>query len=109
MKDDSVYINNILDAIAKIERFTAGVTNIGFLNNQMLQSATILQLGLIGEEANKISDTVKSKIPLAWKEIVAFRNIAFHEYMNLKLETVWSTVTDDIPVLKQELLKTNHR
>jgi len=101
MKDDSVYINNILDAIAKIERFTAGVTNIGFLNNQMLQSATILQLGLIGEEANKISDTVKSKIPLAW--------IAFHEYMNLKLETVWSTVTDDIPVLKQELLKTNHR
>ena len=105
MKDDGVYIKNILDAIGKIERFTKDVSENEFLNDQMLQSATILQLALIGEEANKISDAVKSKIPLAWKEIVAFRNIAFHDYMNLKLDIVWSTVADDIPILKEELLK----
>ena len=69
----------------------------------MMQGAVILQLTLIGEEANKISDTTKSKITLAWKEIVGFRNMVIHEYMNLDLGIVWDTIEEDIPVLKKEL------
>ena len=103
MKDDQTYIKNILDSIEKIERFTKEVNKDDFLNNQMMQGAVILQLTLIGEEANKISDTTKSKITLAWKEIVGFRNMVIHEYMNLDLGIVWDTIEEDIPVLKKEL------
>lgn len=105
MKNDKTYIENILDSIKKIEEFTKEVNKENFVENQMMQSATILQLALIGEEANKISKETKSKIDLAWKEIVGFRNMAFHEYMNLEINIVWDTIQEDIPTLKKELQK----
>ena len=105
MKDDKTYIKNILDSIQKIEEFTKEAKKENFVENQMMQSATILQLGLIGEEANKISEETKSKIDLAWKEIAGFRNMVFHEYMNLELDIVWDTVQEDIPELKAKLLE----
>ena len=104
MKDDKIYIKNIIYSAQKIETFTKGVSKEEFLNDQMMQSAVILQLALIGEEANKISDATKSKIALPRKEIIGFRNMAVHEYLNLELNIVWDAVEDDIPVLKKELL-----
>lgn len=104
MKNDKTYIANILDSIQKVEEFVKEASKEDFLNNQMMQSATILQLALIGEEANKISKETKSKIDLAWKEIIGFRNMAFHEYMNLELNIVWDTIKNDVPELKEKLL-----
>ena len=105
MKDDKTYIKNILDSIQKIEEFTNEATKENFVENQMMQSATILQLALIGEEANKISKETKSKIDLAWKEITGFRNMAFHDYINLEIDIVWDTVQEDVPELKEKLSK----
>lgn len=105
MKTDKIYIANILDCIAKIEEFTNQVTEAEFLSHKMMQSATILQLALIGEEANKISAISKEKITLPWREIIGFRNMIIHEYLNLELEIVWKTIQDDIPLLKEKLSK----
>ncbi len=104
MKNDKTYIANILDSIQKVEEFVKETNKEDFLNNQMMQSATILQLALIGEEANKISKETKPKIDLAWKEIVGFRNMAFHDYINLEIDIVWDTIQEDIPELKAKLL-----
>jgi len=105
MKNNKTYIENILDSIKKIEEFTKEVTKENFVENQMMQSATILQLALIGEEANKISNDTKFKINLAWREIVGFRNMAFHDYINLEINIVWDTIQEDLPILKKELQK----
>ena len=103
MKSDKVYIEIILDSIIKIENFTKNLSKQDFLDNQMAQSATILHLALIGEYANKIKKETQAKIDLAWNEIVGFRNMAFHEYMNLELDIVWDTIQQDIPELKEKL------
>ncbi len=105
MNKDKTYIENILDSVRKIEEFTKEVDEVSFLANQMMQSATILHLALIGEESNKISDETKYKINLEWREIVGFRNMAFHDYMNLSLEIVWKTIQNRIPELKEKLLE----
>lgn len=105
MKDDQTYIKNILDSIEKIEQFTKEINKDDFLDNQMMQSAVILQPALIGEEAKKVSDATKSKVALSWKEIVGFRNMAVHEYMNLDLGIVWDTIQTDISIIKKELSK----
>ena len=105
MNKDNVFVENILDSIRKIEEFTDKVQEEDFLNNQILQSATILHLALIGEESNKIKQEIKSKIDLPWREIVGFRNMAFHDYMNLSLDIVWKTIKDRIPELKAKLLE----
>ena len=105
MNKDNTHIENILDSVRKIEEFTDKVSEDDFLNNQMMESAVILHLALIGEESNKISNETKSRIDLPWREIMGFRNMAFHDYMNLSLKIVWKTIQNRIPELRERLSK----
>jgi len=57
----------------------------------------------IGELANHLSTeftTKHSDIP--WKSIIGLRNVVVHGYGQLDAETVWATLTDDIPKLYQQ-------
>ncbi len=105
MKDDTLYIEQILDAIGKIESFVADVTFDGFTQNQEKQSAIILQLAMIGELSKRISEDFKKHTPLPWKEIAGFRDRAIHDYFSLDIEQVWKTIEEDIPMLKGTLQK----
>lgn len=103
MKDDSVYINQILDAVYKIEKFTSGMSRDDFVQNQMAQSAVIMQLALIGELVKNISTETKGSIDLPWKDIAGFRDKAIHDYFGMDINLVWNTVVSDIPILKKNL------
>lgn len=103
MKYDKVYIDQILDAVRKIQTFTAGIDAPKFHADEKTQSAVILQLVLIGEIAKQISEPTKTEIDLPWKEIIGFRDRAIHNYFGIDLEIVWQTVQDDIPQLKAAL------
>lgn len=103
MKDENVYIEQILDGISKIELFVFGMTEDAFGNDQKTQSAVIMQLMLIGEISKKISDETKGTIDLPWKDIAGFRDMAIHNYFSMDLSIVWHTIQEDIPVLKERL------
>ncbi len=103
MKSDSVYLQQILDAIAKINRFSVGLTKEQFLENEMAQSAVIMQLATIGELSKHLSEEFKSKVDLPWKQIAGFRDRAVHDYYRLELEFVWLTIKDDLPPLEAAL------
>ncbi|MEK7587191.1 MAG: DUF86 domain-containing protein [Patescibacteria group bacterium] len=107
MKDDKVYIDQILDSVNKIEKFVDSFDKEKFLTDQKTQSAVIMQLALIGEISKKISVDTKSKIDLPWKDIAGFRDRAIHDYFEIDLEVVWNTIIEDIPILKKALLITN--
>ena len=68
----------------------------------MLQSAVVLKLIVIGEEARKLPPEITDAILLPWRMIMGFRNMAVHEYFNLDLEQVWTTVKEDLPELIQK-------
>ena len=103
MKDDKVYIQQMLDAVRKIGLFTANMTRASFGADEKTQSAVIMQLMLIGELAKRVSPESKSAIPLPWKEIAGFRDRAIHDYFEIDLSIVWNTVALDLPSLKKEL------
>lgn len=103
MKEDKVYIAQMLDAVRKVETFTVGVDVGKFNADEKTQSAVILQLMLIGEIAKRISSKTKNEIDLPWKDIAGFRDRAIHNYFGIDLEIVWQTVQDDIPRLKAAL------
>ncbi|TSC84510.1 MAG: hypothetical protein G01um101417_175 [Parcubacteria group bacterium Gr01-1014_17] len=105
MKDDKVYIEQVLDAVRKIEEFTTGFDFVNFSADEKTQSAVILQLAIIGEVAKKISEQEKSQIDLPWKEIIGFRDRAIHDYFGIDIEIVWQTIQVDIPELKMKLMK----
>lgn len=103
MKDDKVYIDQMLDAVRKVDAFTASFDFARFNTDEKTQSAVILQLLLIGEIAKQVSEKTRTRIDLPWKEIIGFRDRAIHNYFGIDLEIVWQTVREDIPVLKATL------
>jgi len=101
-KDDNVYVNHILDSIAKIEDFIKGLDFDKFSENFLAQSGVIRELEVIGEASRNLSPEFIDSLPdIPWRDIGDMRNKLIHEYFNIDLEAVWKTATEDLPELKR--------
>jgi uncharacterized protein with HEPN domain len=106
MRNDQLYLDDILDSIEAIERFTVGVDEPRFVSDELIQSAVLQKLSIIGEAAGRLSEEARElRKEVPWKEIIGFRNIAVHAYFSVDWRIVFVTVTDDLPLLKRSLLK----
>lgn len=103
MNRDDAYLAYMRDAVRKVMEYTSEMRSEMFYVDEKTQSAVILQLLLLGEMAKKVTAETKAKFPVAWKEIAGFRDRAIHNYYDIDLEIVWSTVQQDIPALKEQL------
>jgi uncharacterized protein with HEPN domain len=98
-KDNTIYLRNMLDKAREAVAFCEHKTLEDFFADAMLQSAVVMKLIVVGEEARKVPEQVAKEIDLPWRMIVGFRNMAVHEYFDLDLEQVWVTVQEDLPTL----------
>ena len=58
----------------------------------------------IGELVSRLSEEImEENREIPWRAIKAMRNLHAHDYENVDLEIVWNTLTEDIPVLKEQL------
>ncbi len=67
-----------------------------------------VEMGLIriGEAVNRIPNEVLDLFPeQPWRQIVAMRNFAAHQYDDLDPRRVWRTVTRDVPRLRDYLVE----
>ena len=65
-----------------------------------------VEMGLIriGEAVGRIPEDVLTRFPdQPWRQIVAMRNFAAHQYDDLDPHRVWRTVTRDVPALRAYL------
>jgi uncharacterized protein with HEPN domain len=105
MRSDRLYLADVLDAIQAVERFTADCDEARFVADELIQSAVLQKLSVIGEAASRLSDvSLSAASDVPWKEIVGFRNIAVHAYFSVDWRIVFVTVTDDLPQLKSSVI-----
>ena len=103
-RDSSVFLQDILQAIVKIERYTDGLSYEEFTVNDMAIDAVIRNFEIIGEAASHVPEAVRQRnAAIPWDKMKAMRNIMIHEYFGVDLETVWKTVKMSLPALKQEI------
>jgi uncharacterized protein with HEPN domain len=103
-KDETVYIRHILDAIARIERYLAGISYDLFNEDTLVQDGVIRQLEIIGEASKRLSDDTKaSYVDIPWKDIAGMRDKLIHDYFGTDIKAVWDTAKDDVPDLKGKL------
>jgi uncharacterized protein with HEPN domain len=87
---DQLHLRLIADAISDVQRRLAATDIEQFLGDRDEQALAAFRLLIIGENANKLSDQLKSRHPaLSWRRIVAFRNIVAHEYHRADPVLVW--------------------
>ena len=104
MKDDTLLLKRILEATERIERYVSGKTEEEFAANEQLYDSVLMNLVVIGEEANHVSHHTKLKYSnIPWHEMVGMRNLISHDYFYVKPQIIWDTVQDSIPQLKRAL------
>ena len=56
-----------------------------FEQNEMMNSAVLQKLTVIGEAASRLPKEFTIRLPeIPWVDIIAFRNIAVHEYFAIR-------------------------
>ena len=94
-------LTHIRDAIQKIELFIHDIKRKTFLDDSLVSSAVLFQFSVIGEAVNHIGIDVLEKYDYPWYKIRAFRNLISHVYFQIKLESVWDIIINDLPELKE--------
>lgn len=97
-------IEDILEGIARIEKYTVGMDQRAFRLNDMVVDAVIRNLEIIGEAARHVPPEVLTRYPdLPWAEMRGMRNLLMHEYFGVDVATIWDTVRFDLPPLAEQL------
>lgn len=103
-KDNLLYIEHILESIKNILSYNKGLSEKEFLENKMVQDATIRNLEIIGEAAKQLSDDFINKYPdIEWKKMAGMRDKLIHDYIGVDLWAVWEVVDKIIPGLKDQI------
>jgi uncharacterized protein with HEPN domain len=107
MRPEKLYLGDIPDAADAIERFLRGVDQDNCLLNEILQSAVLQKMIVIGEAAARISDEYRERHPeVEWSDIVGFRNFVVHAYFSIRWHVVWKTATESVPELRRKIAAT---
>ncbi len=100
------YLNDIQDALRKIENFTAGFDFGEFVQDDKTTFAVIRALEIIGEAARKIPRSFRNRYPdIPWQDMAGMRDKLIHDYFGVDLRVVWKTLQMDLPPLKISLDK----
>lgn len=104
MQRDELYLADIVEAADAIKTFLENAKEQEFAGHDLLRSAVLQKLIVIGEAAGRVSGHLRkrySQIP--WIDIVAFRNIAVHAYFSVNWPIVWTTATEEVPALRAQV------
>jgi uncharacterized protein with HEPN domain len=103
---DNGYLVDIQTAIARVNRYTQGMSIEEFVTNDLVQDAVLRNIGIIGEAVAKLSKELTVKHPgVPWGDISGMRNRLVHEYNGVNLKLVWNTIQKSIPVLLAEVIR----
>ena len=95
-----VYVEDMIEASEQVMQYTRGVERSDFFADDMRYDATIRQLEVLGEAANRISDEVHEAHPeIPWRKIIDNRNYLIHGYDGIRPDELWGTISDSVPTL----------
>jgi len=100
VKSERAYLEHILRCIQRISEDSSGGREAVFASTT-LQDAILRNLQVLCESTQRLTEATKSRRPEAdWRAISGLRNVLVHDYFDVDLETIWTIIQRDLPVLE---------
>lgn len=94
----------MLQAIERICRYTKGKNFEDFIADDMMYYAVVKNIEILGEASNMLTEEFRQAHPKTpWKQVNGMRNYIVHEYFQVDNNVVWDVITNDLPVLEQQI------
>jgi len=102
--DDPTRLRHIRDAINEAIGFIKGKQRRDLDADRQLYLSLCKEIEIIGEAASRITTAKKKAYPeIPWSQMVGMRNWLIHGYFMVSKDTLWSTITNELPKLKESL------
>jgi uncharacterized protein with HEPN domain len=99
-----LFLEDMLEAINKIERYIQDLTRDQFEGNDLVIDAVIRNLEIIGEAAKNVPEDIKKKYPtIPWNRMIGLRNVTIHEYFGVDLNIIWEIITKNLSETKPKI------
>lgn len=101
------YLRHILEAVARVTRYSENMDKSVFEANELVQDAIIRNIEIVGEASYNIRkhhpEFVAAHPELPWGGAYGMRNALAHGYYVVDLDVVWNVVKNDLPSLAQKV------
>jgi uncharacterized protein with HEPN domain len=97
---DAIRLRHMQEAIAFALQMASGRTRQDLAGGPMLAMALTRCLEILGEATSKLSEEVRLRFPnIPCAKMISMRNRLIHAYFDIDLDIVWTTVSEDLPLL----------
>lgn len=103
-RESLLRLEDIVEAIDKIERYIAGLDADAFVADERTRDAVIWNIAVIGEAARMLPPELENRYPdVPWARMRGMRNIVVHEYFGIDEGIIWETAARNLPPLARRL------
>lgn len=97
-------IQHILEAIERIQQYTAGMNEAEFAGEQKTKDAVLRNFQVIGEAARHVPKEIQGLHPdIPWSVMIGMRHVLVHDYDTVDTSILWLTIQQDLPPLVPKL------
>jgi uncharacterized protein with HEPN domain len=105
-RDRNILLNDILESLKKIKKYTDGMTFKDFLKDDKTIDACVRNFEIIGEVSSKIDEDFKLlHSEIEWNRMKGLRNRLIHDYSGIDYELVWNVISEYLDDLENQIQK----
>ena len=116
-RGDLEFLNDIQEAIKRVENYTKNVSYTSFAQDTKTQDAVVRNIEIMGEAVKNLSDNLKKKSEqIPWKKLAGIRERVIHSYFGVNYDIIWASakkdlkeVSSEINILLQKLKNSNNK
>lgn len=97
-------VEDILESIVKINKYTLGTDFQKFISDEKTLDAVIRNFEIIGEASARLPDECKERFgEIDWDRMRGFRNRIVHDYFGIDYEIVWNIMKQTLPDFEKQI------
>jgi uncharacterized protein with HEPN domain len=101
---DDIRLRHLVAAAEKAVSYAAEHSREDLDTDELLRLALTKLVEIVGEAAKQISDRTRDEYPdVPWSAAARMRDRLVHHYFDINLDVLWSTVTEDLPTLLEQV------